>query len=228
MKRKQVRSACSNCRFKHARCDNERPCGGCVKAGLAESCVDAPRKQRKHNDDHSVSSNGAYNYLTLFDVRDSKPAEVWCSVISFSQPQKSSLYSLSSFTAPADSLVRISNFSEDPVPKITTLDTNKIYDASVPTGSLLAFCELTVIQTCRCLLVHQTSHIILMNLQWGCPINVFSSCALVLQYRVANARKQLSSSTATKLSSNGWYAPNAWYASRDEWHAPWNEWYVLL
>lgn len=76
MKRKQVRSACSNCRLKHARCDNERPCGGCVKAGLAESCVDAPRKQRKHNEEHSAS-RGAYNYLTLFDVRDStKPSEV--------------------------------------------------------------------------------------------------------------------------------------------------------
>jgi hypothetical protein len=48
--------------------------------------------------------------------------------------QKSSLYSLSSFNAPAESLVRISNFTDDPTPKITTLDTNKIYDASVPTG----------------------------------------------------------------------------------------------
>lgn len=158
MKRKQVRSACSNCRFKHARCDNERPCGGCVKAGLAESCVDAPRKQRKHNEEHSASSNGAYNYLTLFDVRDScKTAEVRIhhSLFVFTL-QKSSLYSLSSFNAPTDSLVRISNFTEDPIPKITTLDTNKIYDATGPTGTRIgkrgSHCRHTA--PCRCLQLH--------------------------------------------------------------------------
>jgi len=56
MKRKQVRSACLNCRVKHARCDNERPCEGCVKAGIADSCDDAPRKHRRADETEQIAS----------------------------------------------------------------------------------------------------------------------------------------------------------------------------
>lgn len=48
--RKQVKSACSNCRKSKTACSSSRPCTRCVSHGL--SCQDLPRKQRerKKND----------------------------------------------------------------------------------------------------------------------------------------------------------------------------------
>jgi len=45
-KRLQAQRACSNCKRLHARCDNERPCKRCSQNGLANTCVDLPRKRR--------------------------------------------------------------------------------------------------------------------------------------------------------------------------------------
>lgn len=36
----QVKSACSNCKRRHAGCDYGRPCGRCVKTNKADSCRD--------------------------------------------------------------------------------------------------------------------------------------------------------------------------------------------
>ncbi|KAJ2958232.1 hypothetical protein NUW54_g14545 [Trametes sanguinea] len=46
-KRKQVKMACTNCASACKRCDEARPCERCVKYGLAETCVDGVRKERK-------------------------------------------------------------------------------------------------------------------------------------------------------------------------------------
>ncbi|EIW54818.1 uncharacterized protein TRAVEDRAFT_60256 [Trametes versicolor FP-101664 SS1] len=46
-KRKQVKMACTNCAGACKRCDEARPCDRCVKYGLAETCVDGVRKERK-------------------------------------------------------------------------------------------------------------------------------------------------------------------------------------
>lgn len=43
-KRKQVKRACLNCQKACKGCADTRPCPRCVVHGLAESCVDAPRK----------------------------------------------------------------------------------------------------------------------------------------------------------------------------------------
>jgi len=46
-KRLQVKNACINCAQACKKCDNERPCERCKKYGIADSCVDSARKERK-------------------------------------------------------------------------------------------------------------------------------------------------------------------------------------
>ncbi|KAH7341101.1 hypothetical protein B0J17DRAFT_627361 [Rhizoctonia solani] len=46
-KRKQVKNACSACQRACKRCDVGRPCERCIKYGMAESCRDSQRKERK-------------------------------------------------------------------------------------------------------------------------------------------------------------------------------------
>ena len=45
-KRRQVGRACSNCRRSKTACADVRPCPRCVSHGLAECCVDAPKKRK--------------------------------------------------------------------------------------------------------------------------------------------------------------------------------------
>ena len=40
-------SQCTNCASACKRCDEARPCERCIKYGLAETCVDGVRKERK-------------------------------------------------------------------------------------------------------------------------------------------------------------------------------------
>lgn len=46
-KRKQVKNACVNCQKACKKCDESRPCLRCVKYGVAGSCQDSARKERK-------------------------------------------------------------------------------------------------------------------------------------------------------------------------------------
>ncbi|KAF8195996.1 hypothetical protein BJ912DRAFT_1056429 [Pholiota molesta] len=46
-KRKQVKMACTNCAGACKRCDENRPCERCVKYGIADTCIDGQRKERK-------------------------------------------------------------------------------------------------------------------------------------------------------------------------------------
>lgn len=45
-KRKQVRRACEFCRKSKTGCSSFRPCQRCIQHGVADSCVDAPKKRR--------------------------------------------------------------------------------------------------------------------------------------------------------------------------------------
>eukprot|EP01089_Gocevia_fonbrunei_P001307 TRINITY_DN11218_c0_g1_i1.p1 TRINITY_DN11218_c0_g1~~TRINITY_DN11218_c0_g1_i1.p1 ORF type:complete len:248 (+),score=39.82 TRINITY_DN11218_c0_g1_i1:98-841(+) len=60
-KRTQVKQACVNCQRSHTRCENQRPCKRCQHAGMAQSCIDVPRKRRRldelKDDDSSASSS---------------------------------------------------------------------------------------------------------------------------------------------------------------------------
>ncbi|KAI9265608.1 hypothetical protein BY458DRAFT_513438 [Sporodiniella umbellata] len=46
-KRKQVKNACVNCQKACKKCDDGRPCARCMKLGLAATCRDSDRKERK-------------------------------------------------------------------------------------------------------------------------------------------------------------------------------------
>ncbi|OAD75420.1 Zn(2)-C6 fungal-specific transcription factor [Phycomyces blakesleeanus NRRL 1555(-)] len=46
-KRKQVKNACTNCQKACKKCDDSRPCPRCVKYGVADTCVNSVRKERK-------------------------------------------------------------------------------------------------------------------------------------------------------------------------------------
>ncbi|KAI8924378.1 hypothetical protein BC831DRAFT_465937 [Entophlyctis helioformis] len=43
-KRRKIAQACTHCKKAHVSCETVRPCRRCVKKGLQDSCVDAPRK----------------------------------------------------------------------------------------------------------------------------------------------------------------------------------------
>ncbi|KAG8787790.1 hypothetical protein FRC15_007730 [Serendipita sp. 397] len=47
LKRKQVKNACTNCQKACKKCDDERPCGRCVKYGISDDCSDSVRKERR-------------------------------------------------------------------------------------------------------------------------------------------------------------------------------------
>ncbi|KAI9276067.1 hypothetical protein BY458DRAFT_489116 [Sporodiniella umbellata] len=46
-KRSQVKNACVNCQKACKKCDDGRACQRCIKFGMADTCVDSPRKERK-------------------------------------------------------------------------------------------------------------------------------------------------------------------------------------
>ncbi|KAK4510630.1 uncharacterized protein ATC70_005061 [Mucor velutinosus] len=46
-KRNQVKNACTNCQKACKKCDDARPCPRCEKYGIADSCVNSVRKERK-------------------------------------------------------------------------------------------------------------------------------------------------------------------------------------
>ena len=46
-KRTQCKNACTNCQKACKKCDDNRPCHRCVRYGIAETCVDSKRKERK-------------------------------------------------------------------------------------------------------------------------------------------------------------------------------------
>ncbi|OBZ88355.1 putative transcriptional regulatory protein C27B12.11c [Choanephora cucurbitarum] len=46
-KRNQVKNACTNCQKACKKCDDARPCPRCQKYGIAETCVNSVRKERK-------------------------------------------------------------------------------------------------------------------------------------------------------------------------------------
>ncbi|CEI97020.1 hypothetical protein RMCBS344292_11163 [Rhizopus microsporus] len=47
IKRKQVKNACTNCQKACKKCDDARPCPRCIKYGIADTCVNSVRKERK-------------------------------------------------------------------------------------------------------------------------------------------------------------------------------------
>ncbi|EGV64433.1 Transcriptional regulator of nonfermentable carbon utilization [Yamadazyma tenuis] len=55
-KRTKTSVACAHCHRSHMTCDSNRPCTRCIKRGLQDTCVDAPRKQKKYLADVPVNA----------------------------------------------------------------------------------------------------------------------------------------------------------------------------
>ncbi|CAK7262812.1 Transcriptional regulator of nonfermentable carbon utilization [Sporothrix epigloea] len=55
-RRKKARRACYACQRAHLTCDDERPCGRCIKRGLGEKCQDGVRKMAKYLHDAPVEA----------------------------------------------------------------------------------------------------------------------------------------------------------------------------
>ncbi|OLL21653.1 Transcription activator of gluconeogenesis ERT1-1 [Neolecta irregularis DAH-3] len=53
-KRKKASRACAACQKAHLTCDDERPCGRCMKRGISESCQDGLRKKAKYLQDQQM------------------------------------------------------------------------------------------------------------------------------------------------------------------------------
>eukprot|EP01112_Ceratiomyxa_fruticulosa_P003430 TRINITY_DN1379_c0_g1_i1.p1 TRINITY_DN1379_c0_g1~~TRINITY_DN1379_c0_g1_i1.p1 ORF type:complete len:447 (-),score=78.12 TRINITY_DN1379_c0_g1_i1:84-1424(-) len=66
--------ACSNCRASKVACEkNKRPCTRCVKAGIAESCVDVPRKKKSFKSHSGDSGSSSHNDNTVHNVNTPTP-----------------------------------------------------------------------------------------------------------------------------------------------------------
>merc|ERR1711915_194834 len=65
-RRKQVKSACSNCRKSKTACCDQRPCRRCISLGLADSCVDVPRKRReKKKDVETLEGTDCFKFVVV-------------------------------------------------------------------------------------------------------------------------------------------------------------------
>jgi len=69
-RRFQVKVACASCKIKRAACDDKRPCSRCVHLGIADTCVDAPRKKHESNTEKSGidAYSSTFQLQTLFPV----------------------------------------------------------------------------------------------------------------------------------------------------------------
>lgn len=74
-KRAQVKNACVNCQKACKKCDDQRPCGRCVKYGIEDTCVNSQRKERKRKDASSASesaSERSSSPLSMISSRSSR------------------------------------------------------------------------------------------------------------------------------------------------------------
>lgn len=57
-KRKNTNVACVNCSRNHSSCEQKRPCSRCIKKGIANTCVDAPRKKKNTQKESILCPSG--------------------------------------------------------------------------------------------------------------------------------------------------------------------------
>lgn len=83
---KKVARACIHCRNAHITCDENRPCTRCIKKGLQDTCIDAPRKVKKYlltADDTSTGAGdiGGFDGITNHPMVMSKSLPVMSSTM---------------------------------------------------------------------------------------------------------------------------------------------------
>ncbi|KAI5791682.1 hypothetical protein DFH27DRAFT_485733 [Peziza echinospora] len=85
-KRRKVNHACVYCRRSHMTCDEERPCGRCLKRNIGHLCHDEPReiKKPKQND---VQTNDHEHDEATVSIPSTAPAPSIHSIASIIEPQ---------------------------------------------------------------------------------------------------------------------------------------------
>eukprot|EP01125_Pyxidicula_operculata_P006763 TRINITY_DN2320_c2_g1_i1.p1 TRINITY_DN2320_c2_g1~~TRINITY_DN2320_c2_g1_i1.p1 ORF type:complete len:355 (+),score=82.08 TRINITY_DN2320_c2_g1_i1:7-1071(+) len=128
--RQQVKAACVNCRKKHHGCDNNRPCLKCVKAGIADSCVDAPisakRKRRLDSAKNNEQNNQVNNQPTNGQGSKSNQFE---SIPRACSKDPSALLYKRELNTSLDTGVKILSFDQ---PSLVTLNVDSIYNVEEP------------------------------------------------------------------------------------------------
>lgn len=75
-KRKQVKNACVNCQKACKKCDDQRPCGRCVKYGIEDTCINSQRKERKRKDASSASESASERSSSPLSMMSSRSARL--------------------------------------------------------------------------------------------------------------------------------------------------------
>lgn len=154
---KRTKAACVHCQSAKVACSSMRPCVWCIRHGLQDTCVDAPKKERKRKSPDTdqplseITSNTNYNYnltnygnvmvpttqqytfTTTIDTQLYSPLPVLDDLVDdFSI--ESILGSTSMMTAPAVSL-SLPTTPPSPVPDIPTTTTTTTFGTlSLPMG----------------------------------------------------------------------------------------------
>lgn len=136
-RRRQVKSACVNCRKKHAGCDNSRPCKRCVRNGTTDTCCDAPRKRRKvsatkKNFKNDKSKDYSPKFETDLEAQATRtPDEIFGNKLPVKIPtrekQQSVIYGPSNIVSIQSDVV-IRKIEENTGPDIVTLNVPSLYE----------------------------------------------------------------------------------------------------
>ena len=89
-RRVQVKIACVHCKKACKKCDNVRPCSRCNRLGLSDTCVDAPRKERKKGfkrgpyrriDENGREVFGSFKFFNVLSRLRRRSRACWIDVI---------------------------------------------------------------------------------------------------------------------------------------------------
>lgn len=70
MKKRKVDHACVYCRRSHMTCDNDRPCGRCVRRNIGHLCHDEPRRAPSFQEQVGSEFDSIAEFLNFFDASE--------------------------------------------------------------------------------------------------------------------------------------------------------------
>ncbi|KAI9021647.1 hypothetical protein CLU79DRAFT_719338 [Phycomyces nitens] len=98
-KRKQVKNACTNCQKACKKCDDSRPCPRCVKYGVADTCINSVRKERKKDPDMNARAASGPDAIAASQVQPQAGAPGMRYQMSFGYPTNLNQYGQPSYDA---------------------------------------------------------------------------------------------------------------------------------
>ncbi|CAE6339565.1 unnamed protein product [Rhizoctonia solani] len=115
-KRKQVKNACSACQRACKRCDVGRPCERCIKYGMADSCRDSQRKERKKGIKRGPYKKRDGEYLPHGPDRTAHPSLGMINELQRLSPKRMSVSRASGISEVDLSATSLIQIDVDPVP----------------------------------------------------------------------------------------------------------------